>query len=67
MSDGTLYLSAIRDLCGNFIVAYKYAIRQTYPLVRGTIEDALKAEKPEKPPILNSDAVGNIVLMITRI
>ena len=58
MSDGTLYLSAIRDLCGNFIVAYKYAIRQTYPLVRYTIEDALKAEKPENPPILHSDGGG---------
>lgn len=58
MSDGTLYLSAIRDLCGNFVVAYRYAQRQTYPLVKNTIQDALEAEKPEKPPILHSDGGG---------
>ncbi len=28
MPDGTAYLSAIRDLCGNFIVAYRTANRQ---------------------------------------
>jgi transposase InsO family protein len=28
MPDGTAYLSAIRDLCGQFIVAYRTALRQ---------------------------------------
>lgn len=37
MSDGTAYLSAIRDLCGQFIVAYKTARRQDYSLVKNTI------------------------------
>lgn len=32
--EGTLYLSAIRDLCGNFIVAHKTAIRQDYSLIK---------------------------------
>lgn len=58
MKDGTLYLSAIRDLCGNFIVAYRYAKRQTYTLVKETIEAAMIAEKPEKTLILHSDGGG---------
>lgn len=56
--DGTAYLSAIRDLCGQFIVAYKTARRQDYPLVKNTIADAMQSEKPEKPPLLHSDGGG---------
>jgi len=58
MPDGTAYLSAIRDLCGQFIVAYKTALRQDYPLVKNTISDAMQSEKPEKPPLLHSDGGG---------
>lgn len=58
MPDGTAYLSAIRDLCGNFIVAYRNAKRQEYSLVKDTISDALQAEKPQKPTLLHSDGSG---------
>ena len=58
MPDGTAYLSAIRDLCGQFVVAYKTARRQDYSLVKNTITDAMQSEKPEKPPILHSDGGG---------
>jgi transposase InsO family protein len=56
--EGTLYLSAIRDLCGHFIVAYKTAKRQDYSLVKNTIESAVAAEKPPKDLILHSDGGG---------
>jgi transposase InsO family protein len=58
MPDGTAYLSAIRDLCGQFIVAYKTARRQDYSLVKNTIADAMQSEKPELPPLLHSDGGG---------
>lgn len=58
MPDGTLYLSAIRDLCGNFIVAYRTAKRQDYSLVKNTIEDAIATEKPQNSVILHSDGGG---------
>jgi len=58
MPDGTAYLSAIRDLCGQYIVAYKTAKRQDYPLVRNTITDAMQAEKTKIPPLLHSDGGG---------
>jgi transposase InsO family protein len=58
MPDGTAYLSAIRDLCGQFIVAYRTAHRQDYSLVKNTIADAMQSEKPEKPPLLHSDGGG---------
>lgn len=58
MPDGTAYLSAIRDLCGQFIVAYKTALRQDYSLVKNTIADAMQSEKPKKPPLLHSDGGG---------
>lgn len=58
MPDGTAYLSAIRDLCGQFIVAYRTARRQDYSLVKNTIADAMQSEKPEKPPLLHSDGGG---------
>lgn len=58
MPDGTAYLSAIRDLCGQFIVAYKTARRQDYSLVKNTISDAMQSEKPENPPLLHSDGGG---------
>lgn len=58
MPDGTGYLSAIRDLCGQFIVAHKTARRQDYSLVKNTITDAMQSEKPNKPPLLHSDGGG---------
>jgi len=58
MPDGVLYLSAIRDLCGNFIVAHKTAPRQDYPLVRKTVLAAVEAEKPGSDLILHSDGGG---------
>lgn len=50
MPDGTAYLSAIRDLCGQFIVAHRTARRQDYSLVKHTISDAMQSEKPGTPP-----------------
>lgn len=58
MPDGIVYLSAIRDLCGQFIVAYKTARRQDYSLVKNTIAEAMRSEKPKKPPLLHSDGGG---------
>ncbi len=58
MPDGTAYLSAIRDLCGNFIVAYRTAKKQDYSIVKNTISNAIQAEKPQKPPLLHSDGGG---------
>lgn len=56
--EGTLYLSAIRDLCGNFIVAHKTAKRQDYSLVKSTIQAAVLTEKPPKDLIPHSDGGG---------
>ena len=55
---GTLYLSAIRDLFDNFIVAYKLSKRQDYNLVERTIKSALDAESPQGKVILHSDGGG---------
>ena len=43
--EGVLYLSMIRDLYDNSIVAYKTASRQTVNLVLDTIRMAMKKEK----------------------
>ena len=43
--EGVLYLSMIRDLYDNSIVAYKTATRQTVSLVLDTIRLAMKKEK----------------------
>ena len=43
--EGVLYLSMIRDLYDNSIVAYKVASRQTVSLVLDTIRLAMKKEK----------------------
>ena len=43
--EGVLYLSMIRDLYDNSIVAYKTATQQTVNLVLGTIRLAMKKEK----------------------
>ncbi|MDR1914581.1 MAG: IS3 family transposase [Clostridiales bacterium] len=56
--DGTLYLSAIRDLCGNFIVAHKTAMRQDYSLISNTIVAAVSSEKPPKGVVIHSDGGG---------
>ena len=45
--EGVLYLSMIRDLYDNSIVAYKIASRQTVNLVLDTIRLAMKTEKKE--------------------
>lgn len=55
---GTLYLSAIRDLYDNFIVAFKISKRQNYNLVENTIKAALDAETPKGKIILHSDGGG---------
>lgn len=55
---GTLYLSAIRDLFDNFIVAYKTSKWQDYTLVDRTIKAALVAEDPTRQIILHSDQGG---------
>lgn len=55
---GTLYLSAIRDLYDNFVVAYKTSARQDYTLVDRTIKAALSAENPQEQVILHSDQGG---------
>lgn len=44
-SQGVLYLSIIRDIYGNSIVAYKTAIAQTVSLVLDTIRQTMKKEK----------------------
>lgn len=55
---GTLYLSAIRDLYDQYIVAYKTSTRQDYDLVGRTIKAALAAECPSGTVILHSDQGG---------
>ena len=45
--EGVLYLSMIRDLYDNSIVAYKTSSRQTVNLVPDTIRPAMKKEKRE--------------------
>ena len=43
--EGIIYLSMIRDLYDNSIVAYKTAVQQTVSLVLDTIRLAMKDEK----------------------
>ena len=45
IKEGVLYLSMIRDLYDNSIVAYKTASQQTVSLVLDTIRSAMKKEK----------------------
>jgi Transposase and inactivated derivatives len=52
---GVLYLSMIRDLYDNSIVAYKTAAEQTVNLVLDTIRDAKKKEKVTAELQLHSD------------
>lgn len=56
--EGTLYLSAIRDLCGNFIVSHKMAKRQDYSLVKRTIDSAISSENSPKGVMIHSDGGG---------
>ena len=53
--EGILFLSAIRDLFDNYVVAHKMATRQEYALVSETIHAALSSEKPKHKIILHSD------------
>lgn len=53
--EGILYLSMIRDLYDNSIVAYKTASRQTVNLVLDTIRLAMKKEKVAAKLQLHSD------------
>ena len=55
---GTLYLSTIRDLFDDFIVAYKMEVRQDYSLVKNTIEAAITAENPSDKVLLHTDGGG---------
>jgi transposase InsO family protein len=55
---GILYLSAIRDLYDNYIVAHKVAKRQNYSLVEQTIKAALAAETPKGKVLLHTDQGG---------
>ena len=52
---GFLYLSVIRDLYDNSIVAYKTATQQTINLVLNTIKDAKRKEKVTAELQLHSD------------
>ena len=52
---GTLYLSVIRDLFDNSIVAYKTGTEQNINLVLSTIRDAKKKEKVTAEVQLHSD------------
>ena len=63
--EGVLYLSIIRDLYDNSIVAYKTASRQTVNLVLDTIRLAMKKEKKRVAAELqlHSDRAFNIPLM----
>ncbi len=54
-SQGTLYLSVIRDLFDNSIVAYKTATEQNINLVLSTIKAARKKEKVTAELQLHSD------------
>ena len=56
--EGVMFLSAIRDLFDNYVVAYKMATRQEYALVSETIRSALSCEKPKRKIILHSDGGG---------
>jgi transposase InsO family protein len=53
--EGTLYLSSIRDLYDQYIVAYKTAKRQDYTLVGRTLKSALGNESPKLKVVLHSD------------
>ena len=52
---GVLYLSVIRDLFDNSIVAYKTGTEQNINLVLSTIREAKKKEKVTAEPQLHSD------------
>ena len=52
---GFLYLSVIKDLYDNSIVAYRYATNMELPLVTGTVIDAVKKEKVTTKLQLHSD------------
>jgi transposase InsO family protein len=54
-SEGVLYLSIIRDLYDNSIVAYKTSATQTVNLVLDTIQIAMKKEKVAAELQLHSD------------
>ena len=54
-SQGTLYLSIIRDLFDNSIVAYKTGTEQNINLVLSTIKEAKKKEKVTEELQLHSD------------
>ncbi|MFR5121794.1 MAG: DDE-type integrase/transposase/recombinase [Neglectibacter timonensis] len=53
---GTLYLSMIRDLYDNSIVAYKTAAQQTVNLVLDTVRQAVRRERRRSPQSYGSTA-----------
>ena len=54
--NGVLYLSMIRDLYDNSIVAYKTATQQTVNLVLDTIRQAIRREKKKASQSCSSTA-----------
>ena len=54
-AQGVLYLSVIRDLFDNSIVAYKIRTDQSVRLVLDTIRDAMRKEKDAGELQLHSD------------
>lgn len=54
-AQGTLYLSIVRDLFNNSIVAYKTRINKNVNLVLSTIHTAIKKEKVTTELQLHSD------------
>ena len=65
--EGVLYLSMIRDLYDNSIVAYKTATKQTVNLVLDTIRLAMKKEKKESPQSCSSTATKGFNTLRRRI
>jgi transposase InsO family protein len=63
---GVLYLSMIRDLYDNSIVAYKTGTQQTVNLVLDTIRLAMKSEKKGSPQSCNSTATKGFSILPKR-
>ena len=63
---GVLYLSMIRELYGNRIVAYKTETQQTVNLVWDTIRLAMKREKKRPPRSCSSTATRDFSIPLRR-
>ena len=60
-AQGVLYLSAIRDLYDNSIVAYQTGTEQTINLVLSTIRKARQVQQARKAPL-----VGQLAILDSR-